>query len=214
MSIFKMLVDPISKALPGSGEVVLHDLDLLPNSIIAVSGTVTGRQAGDAPTNLLLEAVASQDFDNKVAYSTRLADGRRLRSSTTFLPDFDGNPIAALCINMDVSSWELILNTAADMLGEHAPETSPTELGPEVFPRDINELGTYLIDRAIANVGVPVDLMHKRHKISVVRELSEAGLFTLKSAVDTVAEALGTTRFTIYNYLNELAPAEDAKGNT
>lgn len=214
MSVFKMLVGPISTALPGSGEVVLHDLGLLPNSIIAVSGDVTGREPGDAPTNLLLEAVASRDFDNKIAYTTRLADGRRLRSSTTFLPDFDGNPIAALCINMDVSSWEMIMHAAATMLGASAPETDPADLGPEVFPRGINELGTYLIERAIANVGVPVDLMHKRHKIAVVRELSEAGLFTLKSAVDTVAEALGTTRFTIYNYLNELAPREDAKGRS
>lgn len=115
---------------------------------------------------------------------------------------------------MDVSSWEMIMHAAATMLGASAPETDPADLGPEVFPRGINELGTYLIERAIANVGVPVDLMHKRHKIAVVRELSEAGLFTLKSAVDTVAEALGTTRFTIYNYLNELAPREDAKGRS
>lgn len=207
MAIFKSLVEPLGHALPGSGEVVLHDLSLLPNSIVAVAGNVTGREPGDAATNLLLEAVASKDFAHKSGYETRLPDGRRLRSTTTFLPDLDGIPIAALCINMDISPWELMRDAAAVALGDSGHAPAKASLGPEMFMRDINELSTFLIQQAIANVGVPVHLMHKRHKIAVVQELSVRGLFTLRSAVDTVADALNTTRFTIYNYLNELASA-------
>ncbi|MBB4642531.1 helix-turn-helix domain-containing protein [Rhizorhapis suberifaciens] len=129
-------------------------------------------------------------------------------SSTTFLPDMDGTPIAALCINIDISPWELMRDAAAAALGEKGHAPAKASLGPEMFMRDINELATFLIQQAIANVGVPVHLMHKRHKIAVVSELSARGLFTLRSAVDTVAEALNTTRFTIYNYLNELASAD------
>lgn len=208
MSIFQSLVEPLCRALPESGEVVLHDLSLLPNSIVAVAGGITGREPGDAATNLLLETAASRDFTNKSGYETQLSDGRRLRSSTTFLSDLDGNPIAALCINIDMSPWEVMRDAAARALGEpaHPLRRSPV---PEMFMRDINDLAAYLIQNAISNVGVPVDLMHKRHKIAVVKELLTRGLFALRSAVDTVAEALNTTRFTIYNYLNELSSADE-----
>ncbi|WP_340265997.1 helix-turn-helix transcriptional regulator [Sphingobium mellinum] len=211
MAIFQSLVEPLGHALPGSAEVVLHDLSLLPNSIIAVAGDVTGREAGDAATNLLLEAVAAKDFTHKSGYETQTADGRRLRSSTTFLPDLNGKPMAALCINIDMSPWELMRDAAAAVLGEASHTPVKGSLGPEMFMRDINELAAFLIQQAIAKVGVPVHLMHKRHKIAVVSELSARGLFTLRLAVDTVAEALNTTRFTIYNYLNELASANDTQ---
>lgn len=211
MAIFESLVEPLCRALPESGEVVLHDLSKLPNSIVAVAGNITGREPGDAATNLLLETTASKDFTNKSGYETRLSDGRRLRSSTTFLPDLQGEPMAALCINIDMSPWEVMRDAAALALGEknHAPPKGLA--GPEIFMRDINDLATFLIKNAISNIGVPVDLMHKRHKIAVVKELSERGLFTMRSAVDTVAEALNTTRFTIYNYLNELASADEVR---
>ena len=42
----------------------------------------------------------------------------------------------------------------------------------------------------------------------VVGQLEERGLFLLKDAVEVIALALGVTRFTIYNYLNELAATE------
>ena len=49
--------------------------------------------------------------------------------------------------------------------------------------------------------------MHKRHKLAVVADLRDRGFFLLKESVDTAAAALDVTRFTIYNYLNELEPA-------
>ncbi|WP_340265793.1 helix-turn-helix transcriptional regulator [Sphingobium mellinum] len=211
MAIFQSLVAPLCSALPTSGEVVLHDLSKLPNSIIAVAGSITGREPGDAATNLLLETMASRDFTNKSGYETRLSDGRRLRSSTTFLPDRHGEPMAALCINIDMSPWEVMRDAAALALGEKNPVRRKAFADHEVFMRDINDLSTFLIRNAIDTIGVPVDLMHKRHKIAAVKELSERGLFTVRSAVDKVAEALNTTRFTIYNYLNELASSDEVQ---
>lgn len=38
ITVFARLVEPIGRALPTSSEVVLHDLSLLPNSIVAVFG--------------------------------------------------------------------------------------------------------------------------------------------------------------------------------
>jgi predicted transcriptional regulator YheO len=46
--------------------------------------------------------------------------------------------------------------------------------------------------------------MRKEHKMQVVSELDRRGFFLIKQAAETAATALGVTRFTIYNYLNEL----------
>jgi len=56
-----------------------------------------------------------------------------------------------------------------------------------------------------------VDLMQKRHKIAVVNDLKDRGFFMLKESVEMAAAALQVTRFTIYNYLNELGNDERGK---
>jgi len=48
----------------------------------------------------------------------------------------------------------------------------------------------------------------KRHKIAVVNDLKDRGFFMLKESVEMAAQALQVTRFTIYNYLNELGNEE------
>jgi predicted transcriptional regulator YheO len=43
----------------------------------------------------------------------------------------------------------------------------------------------------------------------VVEELQARGVFLLRDAVEMVAEALSVSKFTIYNYLNELSASGD-----
>ena len=61
-----------------------------------------------------------------------------------------------------------------------------------------------IASRNIAKVGVQTVEMKKHHKAAVVRELDEAGFFLIRDSVDHVAGQLDVTRYTIYNYLNEI----------
>lgn len=74
--------------------------------------------------------------------------------------------------------------------------------------QDIDELAQHLLAEAIDASGAPVDLMQKRHKIAVVNDLKDRGFFMRKESVEMAAQALQVTRFTIYNYLNELGNEE------
>jgi hypothetical protein len=62
------------------------------------------------------------------------------------------------------------------------------------------------LDRMIAAVeqelGAPLDDLTREDKQAAVQMLSERGAFGLRRSVETVAEAMGVSRFTIYNYLN------------
>ncbi|GAB3121386.1 helix-turn-helix domain-containing protein [Streptomyces calidiresistens] len=50
--------------------------------------------------------------------------------------------------------------------------------------------------------GRPLDELDRRAKQAVVRTLEARGAFTVRHGVETVAAALGVSRFTVYNYLN------------
>lgn len=220
LAVFSQLVEPIGRSLPSSSEVILHDLSLLPNSIVAVYGDVTGRRVGDPATDLLLRGLASGNFETTVGYETKLADGRKLKSSTMIIRDVSGNAVAAFCINSDVSVWESLSGIAATMLGGTFPGIASSATVPqegsapesavhEVFVKDVDELASLLIHQAIAESGIPVELMHKQHKIEVVRALKSRGMFMLRDAVEMIAASLNCTRFTIYNYLNEISALDD-----
>ncbi|WP_395727694.1 helix-turn-helix domain-containing protein [Nakamurella sp.] len=52
----------------------------------------------------------------------------------------------------------------------------------------------------------PLDELPRPEKQRAVRLLEEAGAFSYRKSVETVATALGVSRFTVYNYLNRDRP--------
>jgi hypothetical protein len=53
-----------------------------------------------------------------------------------------------------------------------------------------------------AELGGPLADLSREDKQTAVRRLEERGAFRLRKAVEEVADALGVSRFTVYNYLN------------
>jgi hypothetical protein len=65
----------------------------------------------------------------------------------------------------------------------------------------VGDLGMLLDDLA-AEMGAPLRELSRAEKQHAVRLLEERGAFSYRRSAETVAEALGVTRFTVYNYLN------------
>jgi uncharacterized protein YqgV (UPF0045/DUF77 family) len=67
-------------------------------------------------------------------------------------------------------------------------------------------VGVGSLERVIAEVeaelGGPLSSLSRVGKQRAVRLLEERGAFEMRKSVPAVAEALGVTRFTVYNYLN------------
>lgn len=196
----EQLLIPLSSVFPDS-EVVIHDLSKIPNSILAIANSQTGRKAGDPATDMLLADAAQNRVRTRLNYRTTLADGRNLRSTTIAIHDSNGTVFAALCINSDTSAWKAISEIVEHMVGETAMEEPATE---ENFVQTVNELGDLIVDKAIAEQGIPVGLMRKEHKLKVIKGARDSGFFLIRDAADTMARKLGISRFTVYNYLKEL----------
>lgn len=95
--------------------------------------------------------------------------------------------------------------------GPTAPGALPGS-GPEAETADPTDL-TGGLARLIAAVeeelGGPLATLTRPEKQQAVRLLEERGAFEMRRSAETVAEALGLTRFTVYNYLNRVRSAAD-----
>lgn len=204
IALFTDMVDLMASVLPPESEVILHDLSKLPNSIVAIKGDVTGRRVGGPSTNYLMSKIRSGDFEHELGYLTDLPDGRILKSSTMIIRDIAGIPVASLCINVDLSQWGAMKKVIDGMMSSGSSEIGQEPKKNEGFAASVDELASGLIEQAMAECPVSIDEMKKKHKLKVVRSLDERGFFLIKDGVEMVAAKLGVTRFTIYNYLNEV----------
>jgi hypothetical protein len=61
-----------------------------------------------------------------------------------------------------------------------------------------------LIDSVEGELGGRLPSLNREEKQRAVRMLDERGAFTLRRAVEQVADAMGVSRITVYNYLNAI----------
>lgn len=61
-----------------------------------------------------------------------------------------------------------------------------------------------LLAAVAEELGAPLDGLDRKDKQRAVRLLEERGAFSYRKSAETVADALGVTRFTVYNYLNRI----------
>lgn len=96
----------------------------------------------------------------------------------------------------------------AELLGPEQAQTDDVVLaweGQDVIAVRLPQLSDSL-DHILAAMerrhGMPLADLDRRTKQSVVRTLEARGAFSVRHGVETVAGALGVSRFTVYNYLN------------
>ncbi|WP_443034279.1 helix-turn-helix domain-containing protein [Streptomyces sp. BE147] len=96
----------------------------------------------------------------------------------------------------------------AELLGPELAQADDVVLaweGEDVVAVRLPQLSDSL-DRILAAMerrhGMPLAELDRRTKQSVVRALEARGAFSVRHGVETVAGALGVSRFTVYNYLN------------
>lgn len=181
-------------------EIVVHDLAHPESSIVYIGGNVTGREVGGSLTDLGLANLQLGDEQEDILnYLTQTQNGKVLKSSSIMLRDENGHVFGTLCINIDMSRFIALESLIRDFISFDLKMQIH-----ETFLDDISEVLQTLIEDANNKIGKPVAEMTKQDKVHFVALLDEKGAFNVKKAVPLVAEYLGTSRFTIYNYLKEV----------
>lgn len=200
----KLVVDGIAGTFGSRCEVVLHDLENLDRSIVKIAnGRVTERTVGGAITDQGLKFLKGESREDLlINYPSMTRDGRVLKSSTIIFRDNRKKPIAAICINFDVTDI-LSLNTTIQEIFSISEGTKVKE-PVETFESDISSTLKEISDKIIRKTGKTLSSMGKGDKIEIVRQLEEQGVFLVKGAVNLIARKLNVSKFTIYNYLDRV----------
>lgn len=202
----EMVGETIIKTFGDTCEVVLHDLNNPDKSIVWIHGNVTGRQPGMPITDLGLARLRDGSTLPLCNYTNFTEDGKVLKTSTIVMRDKEGEPFAALCINVDISS---IL--ACEQVLAQLAAREDNQVISQHYAKDVSSMLGNLMAEASAAVGKPVELMDTADKIEFVAFLERKGAFKLRKAAPLVAARLGVSRPTIYNYLREI---ENSRSDT
>jgi hypothetical protein len=96
------------------------------------------------------------------------------------------------------------LVTAADMNKADVPLVWEGKVVAGVRLPALHGAMERLIESVERELGAELALLSRAEKQRAIRLLDERGAFILRRAVEDVADAMGVSRITVYNYLNSL----------
>lgn len=200
LAVLGGLLEPMSKALGGRAEVVLHDFRQPERSIVGIAGDVTGRRPGGSVTQIGLAIIRDGDAAKEsYQYMTRAPNGRILKSSTVPLRDRENHVFGALCVNVDITDMWMLSRTIQEMMGDDSE--SPQSV---TFVDDIDRVIGEVLQEETAMFGRPVAGLSKADRLQLLKALDGRGVFSLQRSVPQVATYLGLSRATLYNDLREM----------
>ena len=202
---FIPVVEGLGKTLGRHFEVVLHDLANKESSVIAIeNGHITKRQEGSPPTDLLIDLINNKEFDDnmKLNYFTHTDEGKPLKSSTFLIRNNEGEIIGALCMNIDLTSIKVGREFLENL--EEVDKSQELDESPEKFPENVESFMDIIIENSLEKVNKPINLLSKEDKLKIVSYLDKNQIFNIKGAVARLANKLKVSRFTIYNYIDEV----------
>ena len=205
----KQLAKGVARQFGSNCEVVVHDLCAADpeRSVVAIeNGHVSGRRVGDGPSHAVWEALKADpdSLEDRLSYLTRTEDGKILKSSTMYVRNDEGKPVALFAINYDITMMKMMEDTIQDFI-----RTDSAAQEPQTITHNVNDLLEELIRQSAQLVGKPVALMTKDDKIKAIRFLNESGAFTIMKAGQRVCNFFGISKYTLYSYIDESKGEKD-----
>ncbi|WP_151479992.1 helix-turn-helix transcriptional regulator [Streptomyces albicerus] len=188
----------LGRMFPGLCEVVLHDLRDPQHAIRAIENNLSGREVGDSVTELGLARIEDPGYPSVIQnYPNQFPDGRPAKSTSIGIKNAAGEYIAALCLNLDVSVLSPVTLALSNLV---ATDTEHREQALETLrDRNARELRRAVEELAAERAATPRSLSREDKK-ALVRQLHQDGYFDSRDAAQTIADLLGVSRATVYNY--------------
>lgn len=200
------IVDLLENLFGLKCEVALHDWSQPYDSTLVDirNGHITGRTVGDCGSNLGLEVMRGTVRNgDKFNYITHTRDGKILRSSTIYLRDQNDKVRFALCVNLDITETLKFENYLHELNQYQINESEPEE----VFVKNVSDLLDYFLQKGFEHAGKDPGDMNKDDKMRMLEFLDRKGAFLISKSNKKICEALNISKFTLYNYLDQIHSA-------
>lgn len=189
---YEPMIKALVELLHPFAEIAVHDLEK--GKITAIYHNISQRKVGD-PSPLKELKVEVEDFPDYFSpYYKQNWDGRPLKCTSITLRNKKGKPIGLICINIDVSGFQL-LKTFLQVKEE-------AENPIEIFGN--HEHGDGVMQEFLKERNLSLQHLSRAQKKELVQHLYRKGIFNFKNAVPCLANKLNTSRASIYNYIKHL----------
>jgi len=185
------LCDAIAALFHPHVEVVLHDLST--KRLAHISNAFSSRRAGDSMIGGMEEN--TQDWVGPYAKSGR--DSRELKAVTIILRNSTDKAIGMMCINYDISTAKSLHEALGSFINLPIKTEEPNAFFAQNWQAHIDErIEAFLHVKSVSLQGLTT--VEKR---ALVSELDKQGVFAIRNGVNYVANALGISRASLYNWL-------------
>lgn len=176
-------------------EVVLHDLTDPKKAIVSIDNNLSGRRVGQPATELGLARIADPDYPQLIAnYASTFADGRPAKSTSIGIKDAQGNYVAALCLNVDLTLFTG-LQTA---VGQFTRINDQSGIKESLSPVGADGIRAR-IDEFAARLATTPRALKTEERRTLLRELKNAGCLQVRRSPEIIASHLGVSRATVYS---------------
>jgi predicted transcriptional regulator YheO len=201
IQLFLPTAQAIERLLHPHAEVVVHDIKL--NQIVAIFHPFSKRRVGDS--SLLTKEEMAMLEDSVGPYEKTNWDGRKLKSVSSVIRDEKNNVVGMLCINLDISQLEKLNDLMTSFIDVESFSPQPTPLFKDDWQEKINRyVHAYLIENHLT-----LESLNRSEKQKLINHLNTVGAFSAKNAALYIAQVIGVSRATIYNYLANFEKAND-----
>lgn len=197
----RKIVEALGQTFAPLVEVVLHDLTDPDHAIVAIANNLSGREPGDAVTEMGLARIADPAFPEVIAnYANRFPDGRPAKSTSIGLKNSSGEYVAAICLNMDISMLAAAAASVQQLV--NVTNQAPAAVNETLSNRRLDDITPLITDFAAQRNTTPQGLTLAQRR-EAIRLIEARGLLDLRHAHAEVARTLGIARSTVYTYLSD-----------
>lgn len=212
---YKAIVQMIGRQFGDSCQAILYiaDIDRLSQSgaVQAVSGNTTDARPSDPLPLFLIDHIQEKGFHSQYGFINKGIPGLVLRTSLQFIP-VDDKKAGVLCIHHNIVHIKMITSfleelTRPSTLEDEDERSEKHVVGDKQYvASDIQGfldsiISEFIIERLGTNSFISLE---KGDKLALISELDNRGVFLVKGAVNTVAKRINVSKFSIYNYLEEI----------
>lgn len=191
----RQIAEGLGETLAPFCEVVLHDLTDPKNAILAIHNNLSGRKVGDPATELGLARIADPDYPQIIAnYANSFADGRQAKSTSIGIKNVDGEYVAALCINVDLT----IFTNLQGVIGQFISIDARRKVAESLNPAGAETIRAR-IDQYAAGLATTPRALPAKARRELLRQLKATGCMEIRRSADIIAAHLGVSRATVYS---------------
>lgn len=191
----KQIAEGLGETFAPFCEVVLHDLTHPEKAILAIHNNLSTRKLGEPATELGLARIADPDYPQIISnYANSFVDGRRAKSTSIGIKDSNGDYVAALCLNVDLT----LFTNLQGVIGQFVSIDTRQKVSESLVPNGA-DLIRGRIDQYAARLATTPRALKAVERRGLLLELKDSGCLEIRRAVEIISAHLGVSRATVYS---------------